>query len=40
MFQEVACEDANVLRVYCNKQFVGLGSVENGILHPLRVFKD
>ncbi len=40
MFQRVACEDVAVSRVYCNKHFVGLGKVENGILHPLRVFKD
>jgi len=40
MFQEVASEDASISRVYCNKRFVGLGNVENGILHPLRVFKD
>lgn len=40
MFQRVAREDATVSRVYCNKHFVGLGKIENGILYPLRVFKD
>lgn len=40
MFEGCEFNDSDLVKVYCDADFIGLGKVSNGFLYPVRVFKD
>lgn len=40
MFEGCESDDSDLVKVYCDANFIGLGKVSNGFLYPVRVFKD
>lgn len=40
MFEGCESDDSDLVKVYCDADFIGLGKVSNGFLYPVRVFKD